>query len=60
MGQAVAAGPVCAELTGMLFSVVRQILRVAHVKESKVHSICMQVAFVLYEFIKEFLHATDL
>lgn len=60
VGQAVVAGqdPVCAKLTGMLFSVIRQILRVAHVKQSKVRSIRMQVAFVLYEFIKELVHAT--
>lgn len=51
--------PVHVELTSMLFSVVWQIVRVTHLSKSKDLAICMQVAFVLDEFIKELVHATD-
>lgn len=47
-------------LTGMVFCMDRQVVRATHTQKLKDIAICIQVAFVVYEFIKEMTHATDL
>lgn len=47
-------------LTRMVFSMGRQVVRATHTQKLKDIAICIQVAFVAYEFIKEMSHATDL
>lgn len=47
-------------LTGMVFSMTRQVVRSTRTQKLKDIPTCIQVAFVVCEFIKEMAHATGL